>query len=131
MRAIELGRAKNYIYLKHIWGVVAFVTISVIGLYYVKWEPYYEKALTAVAKHSIGESILAANSAAPPSPSWKAAADYAWAYFMAVWKAMILGLLLGSAFDALLPKAWLCRVLGGTHFKGVALAGLASIPAMM
>ena len=44
---------------------------------------------------------------------------------------MILGLLLGSAVEALIPRAWLCRVLGSKHFSAVAMAGLASIPSMM
>ena len=79
----------------------------------------------------MGDSIVGAGSATPPPPSWKAAGDYAWAYFLAVWKAMVLGLLLGSAVEALMPKDWLCRVLGGQHFKGVAVAGLASVPSMM
>jgi uncharacterized membrane protein YraQ (UPF0718 family) len=129
MEASESIRTK--IYQRYIWGAAVLVTISVVGLYYVKWEPYYHKAITAAAKHSIGESIVGANSAMPPSPSWKAAGDYAWGYFLAVWQAMILGLLLGSAVEALIPKAWLCRFLGGKHFKGVAVAGLAAIPSMM
>jgi len=122
---------RTNVYQRYIWGVAVLLTISVVGLYYVKWEPYYHKAITAAAKHSIGESLVVGNSATPPSPSWKAAGDYAWGYFLAVWQAMILGLVLGSAVEALIPKAWLCRVLGGKHFKGVALAGLVSIPSMM
>ena len=131
MRASEAIGAKNYIYQRYVWGIAVFITISVVGLYYVKWEPYYNKAFTAAAKHSIGDSIITTNSASSPAPAWKAAGDFAWAYFLAVWKAMILGLLLGSAVEALLPKRWLCTVLGGEHFKGVALAGLASVPSMM
>lgn len=131
MGASDSIRTKDYIYQRYVWGIAVFITISVVGLYYVKWEPYYHKAITAAAKHSIGASIVGANSATPPSPSWKAAGDYAWAYFLAVWKAMILGLLLGSAVEALMPKAWICRVFGEKHFKGVALAGLASVPSMM
>jgi uncharacterized membrane protein YraQ (UPF0718 family) len=131
MRVSESIRAGNYLYHPYTWGVAVFLTISLVGLYYVKWEPYYHKAITAAAKHSIGDSIIGANSGAPPLPSWKAAVDYAWAYFLSVWRAMILGLLLGSAVEALVPRAWLCRVLGSKHFSGVALAGLASIPSMM
>lgn len=126
MQVSESIRTNNY---RYVWGIAVFITICVVGLYYVKWDPYYQKAIIAAAKHSIGDSIVGA-SAAPP-PSWKAAGDYAWAYFLAVWKAMILGLLLGSAVEALMPRAWLCRVLGEKHFKGVALAGLASLPSMM
>jgi uncharacterized protein len=131
MRVSESIHSRNYIYRRYVWGIAVFITISVVGLYYVKWEPYYHKAITAAAKHSIGDSIVGANSSAPPSPSWKAAGDYAWTYFLAVWQAMILGLLLGSAVEVLVPRAWLCRALGSKHFSGVALAGLASIPSMM
>jgi uncharacterized membrane protein YraQ (UPF0718 family) len=44
---------------------------------------------------------------------------------------MILGLLIGSAAETLMPKEWLCKALGGKRFRGVALAGLVSIPSMM
>jgi hypothetical protein len=37
------------------------------------------------------------SAASPPAPSWNAAAAYAWAYGKAIWQAMVLGLLLGSA----------------------------------
>jgi uncharacterized membrane protein YraQ (UPF0718 family) len=121
----------NSIYRKYVWGIGVFAMIAVVGLSYVKWTPYYHKAFAAAAKHSIGDSIIGAKSAAPPPPSWKAAVDYAWAYFLAVWQAMILGLLLGSAVEALMPKTWLCSALGGKHFRGVVLAGLASVPSMM
>jgi hypothetical protein len=131
IRALESMRMRNSMHRRYVWGIAMFVMISVAGLSYVKWTPYYHKALTAAAKHSIGDSIIGANSAAPPPPSWKAAGDYAWAYFLAVWQAMILGLLLGSAVEALMPKTWLCRALGGKRFRGVALAGLASVPSMM
>jgi uncharacterized membrane protein YraQ (UPF0718 family) len=131
MRASESTYPKNLFSYRSFWGVTLFITLSAVGLYYVKWDPYYHKAISAAAKHSIGDSIVAPDSATPPPPSWKAAAAYAWAYFLAVWKAMILGLLLGSAVEALIPKAWLCRFLGEKHFKGVALAGLASVPSMM
>lgn len=118
MESSQSIRTKNYIYQTYVLGIAVFITISVVGLYYVKWEPYYHKAFTAAAKHSIGDSIVAANSATPPLPSWKAAGDYALAYGLAVWKAMILGLLLGSAVEALVPKAWLYRVLAASTLRG-------------
>jgi len=56
---------------------------------------------------------------------------YALVYFTAVWKAAILGILLGSLLQVLLPANWLIRVLGKTSFGSTAIAGLASIPGMM
>jgi hypothetical protein len=45
---------------------IVFLSIAVIGLFYVRWFPYYNKAFLAAANHSIGNSILMGNDAAPP-----------------------------------------------------------------
>lgn len=112
-------------------GWMTFLLIAVAGLFYVKWFPYYNKAFIAAEHHSIGQSILMGTAAAPPEPSLKAALDYAWAYGKAIWQAMVLGLLLGSAVQALLPAHWVARVLGKTGFGSVAAGGLLSLPGMM
>ena len=112
-------------------GWTVFLLIAVTGLFYVKWFPYYNRAFVAAANHSIGSSILMGTSATPPTPSWDAALNYALAYGKAIWQAMVLGLLLGSAVQALLPVEWVARLLGGTGFSSVAKGGLLSIPGMM
>lgn len=111
------------------WAV--FLTIAIVGLFYVKWFPYYNRAFVAAANHSIGSSILMGTAPAPPAPSWDAALGYALAYGKAIWQAMLLGLLLGSAVQALLPADWVARVLGKMDFGSVATAGALSIPGMM
>jgi uncharacterized membrane protein YraQ (UPF0718 family) len=113
------------------WGVVLFVCVLVAGLYYVKWHPYYHKALLAAAKHSIGNSIIAGKAAAPPAVGWRAAWDYTVTYVQSIWQALVVGLLVGSGVQALLPRTWLLRVLGRTGFASTAIAGLAAVPAMM
>ncbi len=114
----------------YLLGTAVFALIAIGGLYYVKWNPYYSKALVAAAKHSIGESILS-RAAVPPAPSLQAAWDYTVAYTLAIWKAMILGLLLGSGVQALLPREWIARLLGKAGFRSVAVAGVASVFSMM
>jgi len=114
----------------HLLGMAVFVLVAIGGLYYVKWGPYYSRAFVAAAKHSIGESILS-RAAIPPSPSVQAAWDYTVAYTLAIWKAMILGLLLGSGVQALVPREWIARLLGKVGFRSVAVAGVASIFSMM
>ena len=111
-------------------GLGVFILIAGGGLYYVKWSPYYGKALDAAVSHSIGASILS-RGATPPAPSFQAAWDYAVAYTSAIWKAMVLGLLLGSAVQALVPREWIARLLGKASFSSVAVAGTASIFSMM
>lgn len=108
-----------------------FVLLAVAGLFYVKWHPYYDRAFIAAARHSIGHSILMGDAASAPSPSWSAALGYALAYGKAIWQAMLLGLLLGSGVQALLPASWVHGVLGGRRFAGVLAGGLLALPGMM
>lgn len=108
-----------------------FVLLAVAGLFYVKWYPYYGRAFVAASSHSIGHSILMGDQASAPAPSWSAALGYALAYGNAIWKAMVLGLLLGSGVQALLPVNWVQRVLGGRGFGSVMAGGLFALPGMM
>ncbi len=112
-------------------GWITFLFIAVAGLFYIKWSPYYNRALVAAASHSIGSSILMGKAAQPPSASLRAAADYAIAYGRAIWRAMVLGLLLGSAVQALLPAHLIARLLGRTGFASLCTGCLLAIPGMM
>src|ERR1700753_1685463 len=94
------------------FGWIVFLLIAVAGLFYVKWFPYYNRAFVAAANHSIGTSILMGTATSAPEGSWTGALDYAFAYGKAIWQAMVLGLLLGSAIQALLPVEWVARLLG-------------------
>jgi len=113
------------------WGWPLFILLVVAGLFYVKWFPYYHRAFTAEATHSIGKSILMGGAASAPEPSFAAALDYAWTYGKAIWQAMVLGLLLGSGVQALLPAQWIARALGRHGFGSVAAGGLLAVPGMM
>lgn len=108
-----------------------FLSLAVAGLFYVKWHPYYDRAFVAAAGHSIGHSILMGDAASAPPPSWDAAFGYALAYGKAIWQAMLLGLLLGSGIQALLPAAWIRRTLGGHGLGSVVAGGLLAVPGMM
>ncbi|WP_334075807.1 MULTISPECIES: permease [Paenibacillus] len=122
-RPPHMNRGKTLLF------VVLFVIIAIVGLSYVKWCPYYEKAFKAATQHTIGSSILGSDAAI--APSWGAAIEYAAAYFKSVWKAAVLGILLGSLVQVLLPAQWLYKVLGKANFKSTLLGGAASLPAMM
>ncbi len=113
------------------WGVGLFVAVSVVGLYLAKWHPYYGKAFVAAAHHSLGASIVSGSAAAAPAAGWTAAWRYALAYGKDIWLALVVGLLMGSGVQALLPRDWLLRLLGGGRLGGTVRAGLASVPSMM
>lgn len=112
-------------------GLAVFLAIAVVGLFYVKWFPYYHRAWAAADSHSIGTSILMGTADSAPPPSLDAAVGYALAYGKAIWQAMVLGLLLGSAVQALLPRRWIAGALGGTGLGSVVAGGLLSLPGMM
>lgn len=109
------------------WKPALFFLVVIVGLWYVKWQPYYGKAFTAADTHSIGKSILAQASENP----LRAALDYAMVYFLAVWKAAVLGVLLGSLIQVLIPRDWLMRTLGQPRFRGTLFGTLFSLPGMM
>lgn len=109
------------------WKPALFFLVLIVGLWYVKWLPYYGKAFTAAGTHSIGTSILAQAAGSP----WQAALEYARVYFLAVWKAAVLGVLLGSLIQVLIPRDWLSRTLGQPRFRGTLLGTLFSLPGMM
>ncbi|MBX5465918.1 MAG: permease [Firmicutes bacterium] len=113
------------------WRVVVFLAIFVLGVFYVKWDPYFHKAFVAAAHHTLGASIVSGKSNAPPAPSWQAAVSYALSYGAAIWQALVVGLLVGAGIQTLVPRDWLVRVLGGASYRGPLTAGLAAVPAMM
>jgi uncharacterized membrane protein YraQ (UPF0718 family) len=117
---------------KHILlGTLTLGLVVVAGLYIVKWNPYFYKAISAASSHSIGESIPSGTQAAPPEPSLGAALSYAGDYFVAVWKALVLGLLIGSGVQALLPREWLTKALGRAGFGSTTIAAALAVPSMM
>ena len=109
------------------WKPALFFLVVIVGLWFVKWQPYYGKAFTAAETHSIGKSILANGDANPFAAAW----DYALVYFLAVWKAAVLGVLLGSLIQVLIPRDWLLRTLGQSRFRGTLLGAAFSLPGMM
>lgn len=126
MRSI-LNNKQPYIY----YLVTIFSLIAIIGFAYVKWIPYYAKVFIAHSQHSIGDSIIYGKASSAPPASWNAAVDYAIAYGKSIWKAMILGLVLGSGIKVLLPSRWMSATLGQLGLKSVMLGGLFALPCMM
>jgi uncharacterized membrane protein YraQ (UPF0718 family) len=106
---------------------ILFMLIAAIGLYYVKWSPYYLKSFVAAAHHNIGASILDDNPGTPVA----AALTYAKAYFLAIWKAAVLGVILGSLVQVLIPQDWLLRLFGRPGMASTLRGGLFALPGMM
>lgn len=116
---------------KWIIGGIVFLIVAAVGLFWAKWNPYFHKAFTAAASHSIGSSVVSGTNAAAPDPSWSAAWDFSIGYFKSIWHAFIVGIVLASLVQVLLPKNWIQRVLGKTSYGSTLVAGVAALPGMM
>lgn len=114
-----------------VWRIVLFFVLLVAGELYVKWYPYFNKAFVAAAKHTLGLSIITGHQSVAPTPSFGAAFDYAKQYFLAVWEAVILGVVVGAAVQTLLPKQWILRLFAKSNTKSLITASALALPGMM
>ncbi|MEE6139596.1 permease [Mycobacterium sp. 050128] len=115
-------------------GVLVTVAVFVVGLLWAKWTPYLAKALKAQRTHHwSGSNILAVGGVrAGDTPTWHAATTFFHAYFASIWPALVVALLISASVQALVPRAWLPRVLNRRGLISSALAGgVASMPSMM
>ncbi|GAC1657133.1 MAG: permease [Vulcanimicrobiaceae bacterium] len=112
-------------------GAALFLLLVVVGLFIVKWWPYWNKAHVAARTHSIGASIISGKSVTPQSVGFSAAWSYTLAYFKSVWQAVVLALLLGASIQVLVPRRWLLKFLGSDGAKSATIAGAASLAGMM
>lgn len=108
-----------------------FIIVAVIGFADVKWWPYLQKAIVASNTHSIGKALIAGVGKHAAAPSIQAGLVYYRVYFKAVWKAAVLGILIGSLVQVLIPTRWIYKTFGGTKFSNTVIAALCGVPTMM
>ncbi len=110
------------------------VVLLVGGLWWAKYGPYAGKVPAVLDSRDLGASIVTGGGDAAPPVSLAAGWDFTVAYTAAIWKALVVGLVLAAAVQVLLPASWLRRVLGGPD-AGIARSGLrgglASVPTLM
>lgn len=114
-------------------GTLGFVVVAVAALTWSKWFPYWQKIPAVAESHTLGTSILNGTGDGPPAPSWSAAIDYAVSYGLAIWPALVTGLLIAAAVEAFLPAhrlVALFRARRGAAASTVS-GGLLSLPTMM
>ncbi len=111
-------------------GLGVLVLLLAIGLSWSKWLPYWDKAWT-MSQTSLwsGDPLFAA---AGDTMSLAGAWNFTLVYFDAVWKALLVALLVAAAIDALVPRDWLVRVMNRRTHAGQSLVGASlSLPSMM
>jgi uncharacterized protein len=118
--------------VEYIRGFGILITIAVVGLFIAKWQPYFQRTFTILGTHAYpGSSILTGKEVAPPTPSIQAALAYGQTYFLSIWQALVVGLLLAATLETLVPKDWVLRVLRSSHFRSSFLGGVLALPGMM
>ncbi len=112
-------------------GFAITLAVAIAGLFLVKWAPYYAKTLAAAVHHTLGSSIVTGKEAAPPAVGWDAAWRYARAYYLAIWQALLLALVLGACVQVLIPRASIARWFGRVGGDSTAVTGALSVAGMM
>ncbi|GGC42149.1 membrane protein [Brevibacterium sediminis] len=111
-------------------GLGVLAVLLVVGLSWSKWLPYWDKAWT-MSRTSLWDGTPLFD-AAGDTVSLSGAWDFTLVYFTAVWKALLVALLVAAAIDALVPRDWLLRLLNRRSHTGQSLVGAAlSMPSMM
>lgn len=111
-------------------GLAILVVVAAIGLSWAKWLPYAQRAGAVAASGSWkGSSLLTTGVG---ENAFARAWDFTIAYGTAVWKALLVALVVATVLDVLVPRQWLVRALGRRTPLGGSLAGgAASLPGMM
>src|SRR5947209_19158293 len=112
-------------------GLALLLLIAVVGLFVVKWQPYYLRSFVAASNHTLGASILSGTEAAPPPASPQAAWDYSTRYFLAIWQALVLGLLLAAAIESSVPRDLLVKGMGSRSLRTTGFGAILALPGMM
>jgi uncharacterized membrane protein YraQ (UPF0718 family) len=113
-------------------GVVATLAIAAAALTWAKWTPYWHKlSLIRATRAWPGHDILAKAGPAHGAPSLHAAWSFTSTYANAVWPAIVAGLLVAAAVEALLPRRLLLRALAGRGTGGSLRGAICALPSLM
>ena len=115
-------------------GVPVTLAVFAGGLLWAKWMPYATKAAKAQRTHRwSGSNVLTVGGVhVGDAPTWHAAATFFHAYFLSIWQALVVALLISASVQALLPRSWLPRALNRRRLLSSGLAGgVAGMPSMM
>ena len=111
-------------------GAAVVAMTLVVGLAWAKWLPYAAKAQSMLGTHQWdGSSVLDVGGSAPSlSGAW----TFMLTYTDAVWKALVVSLLVAAGTDALISRRWLQGFLGrGGRWRQASTGALTSVPSMM
>jgi uncharacterized membrane protein YraQ (UPF0718 family) len=111
------------------WVLAVGFGVLVAGLLvWAKWQPYWVKVPAVAESGSLGKSILAGT---PSGVSVRGGLAFAGTYFLAIWPALVAGLVIAAAVATVLPADWLARAFGRDGAGGAVRGGALALPSMM
>jgi uncharacterized membrane protein YraQ (UPF0718 family) len=117
-------------------ALLVFAALSAAVFAWAKWDPYWHKIPTVARSGQLGPSVLGPGRE-PPAVSWQAGVDFLRTYVLAVWPAVVAGLVTGAGVQTLVPRGWLLRVFNGADpassgsLAGAGRAVGAALPMML
>lgn len=128
----EVGFAAPVRRREALLGALVFAVLAAAALAWAKWVPYLHRLdVTASTGSYPGHDVLVKAGAPGDAPSLAGGWAFTKAYVVAIWPALVAGLLIASAVETLLPRRWLLRALGRDGAVGRLTGGVASLPSMM
>jgi uncharacterized membrane protein YraQ (UPF0718 family) len=115
-------------------GFVGFSVVTVLLLLWAKWVPYTGRIeeLSGSREWTSPSVLSGAGIDAGSGPSLSAGWAFTQVYALAVWKAVVAGLVVAAAVQTLVPRRWLLSLLRRRRDTSSALVGgLLSTPTMM
>ncbi|MFD0485446.1 permease [Kineococcus sp. GCM10028916] len=115
-------------------GFLAFLGLTAVLLLWAKWTPYTARTEELLGTRDwSGSSVLAGAGIEPGTgPSLRAGWEFTEVYALAVWKAVVAGLVVAAGVQTLVPRRWLLSLLRRRRDTSSAVVGgLLATPSMM
>lgn len=113
-----------------IFAAAALVLMALL-FGWAKWDPYWHKLPALARSHQLGPNALTGSARRPPAVSLGAGWQFLSSYLLAVWPAIVAGLVTGAAVQALVPRRWLASAFAGDTTGSTVRAVAAGLPMML
>lgn len=111
-------------------GVALLVSVLLLGLIWSKWIPYWGYISGAGSSPEWpGSDVFAATG---DTVTAQGAWDFTLRYFSAVWKALVVAVVVAAIIDSIVPRDWMMRLMNrASSLRQASMGAFVSLPTMM